>query len=104
MDRNREKLEAELMRLDDNMKKLDRDLNRIRLMPAAIPLAIPAYLAFGPLAAGLTLFAVASLAVIATYLAWGHRKDYQDEKALVQREIRLSEPPPAPVDLPLAAE
>ncbi len=104
MDRNREKLEAELARLNDNMKKLDRDMNRIRLMPMAIPLAIPAYLAFGPLAAGLTLFVIASLGVIATYLAWGHRKDYQGEMALVKREIRLSEPPPAPVDVPLAAE
>ena len=104
MNRDREKLETELKRLDDNVEKLDRDLSRLRYMPMAIPLAIPAYLAFGPMAAGLTLFAVTALALVAAYLTWGHRRDYQSEKALVQREIRLSEPPPAPVDAPLAAE
>ncbi|MEM1417279.1 MAG: hypothetical protein AAGH15_20445 [Myxococcota bacterium] len=105
MDRDREKLEAELQRLEENIEQADRELSRVRFMPAAIPLAIPAYLAGGPLAAGATVAAIATLGVIGLYLAYGHRKDYEGEIALVKREIRLSQPPPAPpMDQPLAAD
>ncbi|MEM1418812.1 MAG: hypothetical protein AAGH15_28210 [Myxococcota bacterium] len=96
MQRDPEKLEAELTRLRKNLADLRVDWERLRYAPAGLVLVVPGFLAAGPLGAIVALILVMSLVATAAYLIGVRRREYAQEIADVKRELAMSQPPPPP--------
>lgn len=91
----RELVEAEVARLKDEAKVLERDWRRIPLLFALVLTAVPAYYVWGPTAALWALICTPCLVITALYLIGVRKAENRQQIAELERELERTRAPSA---------
>ncbi|MBO6936705.1 MAG: hypothetical protein JJ863_17160 [Deltaproteobacteria bacterium] len=85
MSEKRQKMEAELVRLEGLLAELEKDWKKVPYAFVLLLGAIPAYLKYGTLGSSLTILTVVSLVATSYYLIGVRKAEYRGE----MEEVRL---------------
>ena len=88
MGRQRELMEAEILRLEELRDSLDGEWTKVRWFLLGFPAAIPVGFLFGLVWFWLTLLGTASFLATAAYLLRVRRNEYDVEIATVRRDLK----------------